>query len=388
MSQRNAFFPSRRTALAHLGLASLGGLWSRTAAAEDGVSADEIVIGQSITLQGGKNSYGVAALEGIKLQLDAVNAGERVHGRRLVLRTLDDQNQAATAEANARELLRGGAFVLFGCIEGGPSTAVAAVAQQAGVPLLGPMAGSPGLRRPHLPMIFPVRAEHREEFRALMQYGKSIGLKSVGLFHADSEVGRQHLANVRAIAGEIGSEVVLPMPFKSDLNDAGIAALVAQIAQAKPQLVFNHGSNVLYGKLIRAARAAGTTTQFFAVNSGSSQLAQDLGPLAQGMVFAQVVPSPWEGKTLLAREYQAAARAAKLSTDFSYGALEGFMTAKALVLALRAAGPKLTRAGLLKALQNFQADLGGVRLRYTPGEHEGSHFVDLSIVARNGRFVH
>lgn len=388
MFKCDADLPSRRKALAQLGLVSLAGLWSRAAAAEDGVSADEIVIGQSITLQGGKNSYGVAALEGIKLQFDAVNASERVHGRRLVLRTLDDQNQAASAEANARELLRGGAFLLFGCIEGGPSTAVAAVAQQAGVPLFGPMAGSPGLRRPHLPMVFPVRAEHREEFRALMQYGRSIGLKSVGLFHADSEVGRQHLANVRAIANEIGAELVLPMPFKSDLNDAGIAALVAQIAQAKPQLVFNHGSNVLYGKLIRAARAAGATTQFFAVNSGSSQLAQDLGPLAQGMVFAQVVPSPWEGKTLLAREYQAAARAAKLSTDFSYGALEGFMTAKALVLALRAAGPKLTRAGLLKALQNFQADLGGVRLRYTPGDHEGSHFVDLSIVARNGRFVH
>lgn len=379
---------SRRAALARLGLLPLAGLWSRLAAAEDGVSADEIVIGQNITLQDGKNSYGVAALEGIKLQFDAVNAGERVHGRRLVLRTLDDQNQAATAEANARQLLRGGAFLLFGCIEGGPSTAVAAVAQQAGVPLFGPMAGSPGLRRPHLPMVFPVRAEHREEFRALMQYAKGIGLNTVGLFHADSDVGRQHLANVRAIAQDIGAELVLPMPFKPDIGDAGLAALAGQIVKARPQFVLNHGSNVLYGKLIRAARAAGASAQFFAVNSGSSQLAQDLGPMAQGMVFAQVVPSPWEGKTLLAREYQAAARGAKLSTEFSYGALEGFMTAKALVLALRAAGPKPTRAGFVKAMHGFQADLGGVRLRYAAGDHEGSHFVDLSMVARSGRFIH
>jgi ABC-type branched-subunit amino acid transport system substrate-binding protein len=250
------------------------------------------------------------------------------------------------------------------------------------------MAGSPGLRRPHQPMVLPVRAEYREEFRALMQYGKSIGLTTVGLFHSDSEVGRQHLENVRGIAREIGSELVLPMAFKSDIGDAGLAALAGQIVKTKPQLVFNHGSNVLYGKLIRAARAAGASTQFYAVNSGSSQLAQDLGPLAQGRVFAQVVPSPWEGKTLLAREYQAAARAAKLATDFSYGALEGFMTAKALVLALRATGPKPTRAGFINAMQGFQADLGGVRMRYQPGHHEGSHFVDLAIVARSGRFVH
>lgn len=388
MTDRPTDSSTRRAALARLGLLPLSGLWAGTAHAEDGVTADEIVIGQTITLQGGKNSYGMAALEGVKLYFDGVNAGERVHGRRLVLRTLDDQNQLTTAEANARELIRGGAFLLFGSIEGGPSTAVAAVATQTGVPLFGPMAGAPGLRRPHQPMVFPVRAEHREEFRALMQYGKSIGLTTIGLFHADSEVGRQHLENVRGLAKEIGSELALPMPFKSDISDAGITALAAQIVKARPQLVLNHGSNVLYAKLIRGARAAGATTQFFAVNSGSSQLAQDLGPLAQGMVFAQVVPSPWEGKTLLAREYQAAARAAKLGTDFSYGALEGFMTAKALVLALRAAGPRPTRAGFLKAMQGFQADLGGVRVRYEAGLHGGSHFVDLAIVARSGRFVH
>ena len=41
------------------------------------------------------------------------------------------------------------------------------------------------------------------------------------------------------------------------------------------------------------------------VNSGSSQMVpRTLGPLAQGMVFAQVVPSPWERKREIAREYQ------------------------------------------------------------------------------------
>lgn len=379
--------PRRRLLTAGL-LAATAAAWPRLTRADEGVTADEILIGQTLTLQGGANAYGKVVQDGVRLQLDLVNAGERVHGRRLVLRTLDDQNSTATAAANARELVRAGCFVLFGCVEGGPSTAVAGVAAEAGVPLFGPMAGSPGLRRPHQPMVFPVRAEHLEEFRALMQYGRSIGLTTVGLFHADSEVGRQHLENVRRLAQELGMQLVLPMAFKSDIGDPGIKALAAQIAATRPQLVFNHGSGGLYVRLIRAARAAGATTQFYGVNSGSSQVARDLGPLAQGMVFAQVVPSPWEGKTLLAREYQAAARAAGRPDEFSYGALEGFMTAKALALALRAAGPRPTRAGFLKAMQSFQADLGGVRVRYAPGHHDGSHFVDLAIVARDGRFVH
>ena len=66
-------------------------------AAEAGVSATEIVVGQNITLQGGKNGYGTAALDGIKLYFDAVNAGGGVLGRKLVLRTLDDDNKAAAA---------------------------------------------------------------------------------------------------------------------------------------------------------------------------------------------------------------------------------------------------------------------------------------------------
>ena len=124
------------------------------------------------------------------------------------------------------------------------------------------------------------------------------------------------------------------------------------------------------------------------VNSGSSQIVKNLGPLSQGMVFAQVVPSPWERKREIAREYQDAMRLAKLEGDFSYGSLEGYMTAKALAPALKAAGRELSRASLVRTLESTSFDLGGVKMRHAPTEHEGSRFVDLSMVARDGRFIH
>lgn len=357
-------------------------------AAEPGVGSGEIVIGQNITLQGGKNAYGSAALDGIKLYLDGVNAAGGVHGRRLVLRTLDDDNKGATAEANARKLVADGAFILFGSIEGGPSTAVANVAEELRVPFFGPMAGSPNLRRPHSPMVFPVRAEHRDEFRALMAWGQRTGLQTVAFFHADSDVGRQHLENVHLGAKELGLKVVLPLPFKSDIGDAQLDEMARRIADARPDMIFNHGSAGLYGKLMLKARAAGARTTFMSVNSGSSQLAADLGDRAHGMVFAQVVPSPWERKFSISREYQDATRQQRPNGALSYGSLEGYMTAKALVLALNAAGRDLTRTGLVRALEKSQFDLGGVRIRYAPGDHEGAHFVDLSLVSREGRFIH
>jgi ABC-type branched-subunit amino acid transport system substrate-binding protein len=357
-------------------------------AAEPGVGVKEVVIGQNITLQGGKNAYGTAALDGIQLYLDAANAAGGVHGRTLVLRTLDDDNKGATAEANARKLVADDAFILFGSIEGGPSTAVAKVAEELKVPFFGPMAGSPSLRRPHSPMVFPVRAEHRTEFRELMNWGKRTGLQTVGFFHSDSDVGRQHLDNVRLAAKELGLDLVLPLPFKSDISDAQLDEMARSIAKSQPNMVFNHGSPGLFGKLIVKAKTAGARTNFMAVNSGSSQLAADLGKHAHGMVFSQVVPSPWERKHAIAREYQEAMKQSRPGVALSYGGLEGFMTTKALVQALRATGRDLTRANFVRTLERSQFDLGGVVVRYAPGDHDGAHFVDLSLVKRDGGFMH
>lgn len=356
-------------------------------AADPGVSPGELLIGQNITLQGGKNRYGTEVQAGIKTLLDGVNAAGGVFVRRIVLKTLDDENQPAKAEANARQLVDSGVFLLFGSLEGGPSTAVAKVAEATQVPLFGPMAGSPTLRRPHLPQVFPVRAEHREEFRTLIRYGASVGLRRVGFFHSDSDVGRLHLANVRLAAQEKGVEVGAALPFKSDITDAQLDAMVAELAAQKVDMVLNHGSAVVYERLVRKARAAGSRATFLAVNSGSTQLAESLGPLAQGMVFSQVVPSPWSRKTAIAREYQDAFTRANPGHGFSYGSLEGYLTAKALVLALRLAGPQPSRAGLAKALDGATLELGGLRARYRSGDHAGSDYVDLAMVTREGRFL-
>jgi ABC-type branched-subunit amino acid transport system substrate-binding protein len=250
------------------------------------------------------------------------------------------------------------------------------------------MAGPPGLRRPLQPMVFPVRAEHRDEFRALMGWGKSTGLKTVGFFHADSDGGRKHVENVQLLAKELGMELVLPMPVQSEPTDADYDRHVQAMLDKKPDLVFNHGSPGPYEKLIAKARAAGVKSSFMGVNSGSSQIVKNLGSVAQGMVFAQVVPSPWERKREIAREYQDAVRKSKGAVDFSYGGLEGYMTAKALAMVFKAAGRDLSRAGFVRTLEGNSFDLGGVKMRHTAAEHEGSRFVDLSLVTREGRFIH
>lgn len=371
----------RQMLMGCLGLACAG--WVQA----QGVTDTTIVLGQNLTLQGGKNAYGVAAAEGMKLYFDQVNAAGGVHGRRIVTRILDDDNKADKAEANARQLVADGAFILFGAIDGGSSTAVMKAANDLKVPFFGPLAGPPGLRSPHQPLVFPVRAEHQDEFRALMGWGKSTGLKTVGFLRADTAAGQAHLANVQRIAQELGLQLVQDVPFKGDVSDAQIGEWVKSIGASKPDMFINHGSASLYQRLVAQAKMAGLKTTFMAVNSGSTQIAKGLGPLAQGMVFAQVVPNPMARKVAIAREYQDAARKADSKAEFSYGKLEGYMTAKALVMSLQATGRDLTRARWLQTMSNARFDLGGVTVRYDKGNHEGSRFVDLSMVDREGRFI-
>ena len=359
------------------------------ALAADGVTKNQILVGQNITLQGGKNDYGVAVQEGIQTYLNFINGRGGVNGRQVVLKTLDDDNKGNLAEANARQLVeQDKVFILFGSVEGGPSTAVMKAAIDLKVPFFGPIAGSPTLRRPHQPLVFPVRAEHREEFRALLGYGKSIGATRVGFLRADSETGQQHLANVKLLSQELGMELVADLPFKSDIADTQIDQMVSQLEKGRAQIVFNHGTPGVYEKLIRKSRAKGLPTNFYAVNSGSAQMAKHLGPLAHGMVFAQVVPSPWERKTAITREYQEEFGKQKPGREYSYGSLEGYVTAKALVAALRLAGPEPTRESFLAGLTNASLDLNGLRAVYNRDQHTGLSFVDLAIVTREGSFRH
>lgn len=378
--------PRRRTFC----LATGGLLASPWAAAVDGVTANQILVGQSITLEGGKNEYGSAVLAGIQACLAGANQRGGVHGRRIALKTLDDGNRVAQADANARQLVQQDqAFLLFGPIEGGPSTAVMKVAVELKVPLFGPIAGSPVLRRPHQPLVFPVRAEHRDEFRALLDYAKKTGNSRVAFFRSDSETGAQHLENVKLACNELAMELAADLPFRGDITDAQLEQMAGRIAAAKAQVVINHGSADVYERLIRKARALKVRATFSGVNSGSTQMVARLGELAHGMVFAQVVPSPWERKTAITREYQDEFARHQPGQPFSYGSLEGYVTAKVLVAALRMAGPNPTRDKFVDALHGAGTiDLGGLRASYRAGDHAGANMVDLAIVTREGKFRH
>ena len=368
------------TPLVRLALASLGACFATAALAAEA----PIAIGQSVALTGPVAEHGQRVAQGAKLYLDAVNASGGVNGRRLALTVLDDGGDAKRAADNAKQLIeRDNVAALFAGVEGGPCVAQLREAAARGVPLIACVAGSPEMREPFSRYSFPVRAPHLNEFAKLLDIAKSYGMKRVAFFHADSDTGRRHLANVNRLAQPSGIEIVA----LAATADAKPAAIATALIDARVDAVFNHGSYASYAALIKATRGQGGRMQFMAVNSGAAQMAQLLGADAKGLIFTQVVPFPWAVAVPVVKEYQQALARTAPSAAPSFSGLEGYVSAKVLVAGLRAAGRDPSRAGIAKAMESLGSiDLGGMVVSYNPGAHVGSSFVDTVIVAADGRF--
>jgi ABC-type branched-subunit amino acid transport system substrate-binding protein len=354
---------------------------SAAPAPEDG----RIPIGQTLALSGGTAEHGQGVAAGAKAYFDSVNAAGGVNGRKLVVTTLDDGGDAGRAAANTRRLIETDNVVaMFGGVEGGPCVASLREASARGVPLVACMAGSPEMREPFDRMSFPVRAPHVEEFARLLDVARTYGFRRVAFFHADSDTGRKHLANVQRLAKARGIEVV-PVTARADANPE---ALAAALGAARVDAVFNHGSYAAYAALVREARKQGFAPQFMAVNSGAAQMAKLLGPDAKGLIFTQVVPFPWAVAVPLVKEYQQALARYAPGTAPSFSSLEGYASAKVLVAGLRAAGKDVSREKLARALEGLgSVDLGGMVVQYSAGARNGSAYVDTVVVAADGRFA-
>lgn len=356
------------------------------AGAAPALAQDAIVVGQTVALTGPIAEHGTAVVAGARAYVAQVNAAGGIGGRRIEIVTLDDGGDAAKAAENTRRLIeRERVVAMFGGVEGGPCVASLREASARGVPLVACMAGAPEMREPFDRHSFPVRAAHLDEFAKLIDVAKTYGLRTVAFFHADSDTGRKHLANVERLAKAAGMSVT-PIVVRSDAKPD---ALADAIVKAAPDAVFNHGSYRIYADTIRAVKARGAKPLFMAVNSGAAQMAKMLGPDARGLIFTQVVPFPWAIAVPLVKEYQQAiARASPPGTP-SFSGLEGYASAKVLVAGLRAAGARdLSRDRLQRAMETLgSVDIGGMVVQYASGAHTGSTFVDTVIVGAEGRFT-
>jgi branched-chain amino acid transport system substrate-binding protein len=235
-------------------------------------------------------------------------------------------------------------------------------------------------------MLINVKAGYGDEIRRMAAHLKQTYIGKVGIIYLDNGFGREALKSAQSAAKENQIEVVGITAFKEDGSD--IAQAVGPIAKLNPPAVLLLTLAGPAPKLVDAYLKSGAHTQFFALSIVATDvLYKAIGERARGIIVTQIVPFPWDRTIPVVREYQELLRT-KGITEYSPSGMEGFVLAKALVEGLQAAGRNLTREGLLQAFEKMRdRDLGGVKLSYSANDHNGSHFVEITMIGREGKLV-
>lgn len=352
------------------------------------IVAEEIRLGQSAPITGAFASLGRANSEDAALYFEHVNRQGGVHGRKITLISLDDAYDPATAEANAKRLVgEEKVFALFS-VNGTPTALkVMQVADAAGVPFLFPLTGADAVRKPSR-LNFHLRASYAQEIDRIVEFAVSTGVTRFAIAYLDNAFGKEGLAAAAAALARHKLAALATAPIAPVNPDLAAAAKALESSTAKADVIIVASAGASVPGIIDAHQQLGRPVQYYCLSVVSNELLiKVLGARAHGVVVAQVVPFPWDKSVPLVREYNALLDAKGRKPSFP--GFEGYISAKAFVEGLRRAGPRPTRASLVAALEGMQGvDLGGVVVNFSGARHtNATALVDLTIVARNGRFL-
>ena len=348
--------------------------------AQDGVSKTAISLGQSLAMTGPGATLALPFAQGARLYFDRVNAGGGINGRKIELSTLDDMGNTDTAVANTKKLLEQRVFSLFGYYGSPQVTAVNALLKDTDILLFAPMAGADELRGSLYPNVYSVRPGYSEEAAVITRHAETLGMRKLAILHGKDPESLAALDSAERTMGGLGANLVA----KSALSGGSVAASVDQVLAKKPEsvLVISDASGA--AGAIRDLRAKGFRGPVYGFSStGESLLAEQLGAAGAGVVVVRVTPKSDNAKSVLVRELQADAQAARLKSNVYM--LEGYIAAWTYTEGLRKAGKDPTRAKLRKALDSLQdLNLGGFRIHFD-GDRVGSKLVELSLIDGTGR---
>ena len=356
--------------------------------AAEGVAADSVTFVQTADMSGSRVALVKELNAGTQAVLARVNAQGGLHGRRILLRTEDDGYAVDRTKAIVEQHLRDdSAFAFVSTIGTANAAAVLPLLEAARVPLIAPLSGAGQLRQPGQRGVFHVRASYAREVAKMVEHATTLGVRRIAVFHDDDAFGQDVLQAAREALATHGLQPAAT--GKVERGALAVEAAVAAVAAADPQVVICGSFGKSLVEFITRMRATGQRPSFYALSfftAGPS--AAQLGADARGIVVTQVVPNPRDAGIPVAREFHEHMRQHAPGAALTPIALEGFITAKVLVEGLRRAGPALSRARFVAALESIRdLDLGGVHLSYSAANHSGLRYVNITALGEAGRII-
>lgn len=346
-------------------------------------AGDAIVIGQSCALSGVSAALGLEMQRGANLWFNAVNRKGGVRGQRIELLTLDDGYEPDRTAKNT-ELLIGkhNAVALFGYVGTPTANAARPFFERDNVPFVAPFTGAQSLRTAQSSLIYNIRASYDDETDRLIRHFANIGQKRIGIAYQDDAYGKAGLEGVEKAAATHGASLIVKTTLTRNSTDVQ-SAMQALTTAGNVDALIIVSTYAPTAALIQALRNKAYSATFATLSFvGSAALQEALGKDAEGVVVCEVVP--W-GSDLVVSEFKKMLAQSEPDRFPTHTALEGFIAAKGLELALHRA-KSISRSDVNAALSQIKTDIGGFRIDFTDRQRSGK-FTDLVMLKKVRKIV-
>lgn len=365
--------------VAAVGLAVAAPAGASAPAADPGVSSSQIVIGTTTPLTGPASPGYKDISPASKAYFDYVNANGGINGRKIKYVVCDDKyNPAETRKCTSQLILRDKIFAMFGALGTPTHSAVVADLNRRGIPDVFVNTGGTAFDNvAKFPKTFPYFPSYTVEAKVMAYFIKSapeLKSKKACLFFQDGEFGENAETGFKAA----GLNFAETTSYFSGQQAAPFTAQVTKLKSAGCQLVVFFGVTSATAQLLGTAARSGfaPTWMITSVGSDPSILKASLGSAASALMTGIYAPSflaPIQD-TRNAFVSQMKVIADKNGLPWNFYTFYGINTAYVLAQALKAAGPNLTRAGLVNALQTKAATFRSaavVPMVISRGTHQG-----------------
>ena len=379
-----------KTAFRLAAAAMLAGALASPAAAEEGVTDTEIVIGTHTALSGPVSAWGIGSTEGTRMRFDEINEKGGIHGRKIKFVVEDNQYQVPRAVQAANKLINNDKiFIMLGALGTPQNNAVLGDQLQKGVPNLFPFTAARSMYQPFHKLKFATFSSYYDQVRSSVKhFADKEGRKKICALYQDTDFGHEIRDGVRDQAKALNLEVVSEAAYGP--TDTDFVAPISKLKSAGCDLV-------VMGSIIRdsiqsvgTAKKLGWTDVTFVGTAASYDpiVAAAPGGVMDGFYSGTGMPFAYADTSGDAVKAWAAKYKAKTSQDPNSAAQYGYVGGDVVVKALEATGKDLTRAKFLAALEaikDYKSMFPGPNLSWGSDKHQGSTATFLAKV-QGGRW--
>jgi branched-chain amino acid transport system substrate-binding protein len=332
--------------------------------------------------------YGREVNQGIRACLERVNGAQGAHGKKISFFELDDGYSANTFVEQFKKAKERRAVALLAPVgsESVKRMLTDKLLDTNDLVVLNALPGAESFRNPGHPMLFHIRAGDKQQIEKIVNHVKTLGMSKLAVMYQDLPIGLSGMQVAQAEANRAGGLELLPV--KASPSASALVEASARIASLDVPGVLILGAPSFMVDGVVALRRAKVHRSLFVLSYAPHEAIVSAAGMdaARGVGIAQTFPNP-NGKRLpLQKDFQAAMASTFPDVkEYTSAQLEGCVTARVAVEALRRTGGQPVPATFSKALHDMgDVDLGGFRVDFSKG-NVGSAYVDIAVIGADGK---